>query len=231
MCGRYTLATPLDELVEEFRVTNVALEDIEPRYNVAPGQQAPIIVRGRDPASSRGGGGVRLGQLRWGLVPHWVEDARPRGMHINARSETAARAPAFRDAFKRRRCLVPADGFYEWADDGPSWIHRPDLGVLSFAGLWERWRPRDGGEPLLTFCILTTPANAALAGLHDRMPVVIPAESRDLWLSSDTPSEALNALLRPAPDDLLEVWPVSTLVNSVAFDDPACITPLGEGSH
>jgi putative SOS response-associated peptidase YedK len=223
MCGRYTLATSLDDLVEEFHVTKVLLTDVHPRYNIAPGQRAPVIVRGRED--------VRLGELRWGLVPRWVEAARPRGMHINARSETVARAPAFRDAFQRRRCLIPADGFYEWAKQGPSWIHRPDCGVFSFAGLWERWRPKDGGEPLLTFCILTTAASAALRPLHDRMPVVIPAESRHLWLSPDSSSEALSALLHPSPEDRWVAWPVSTLVNSAAFDDPACITPLGEGSH
>lgn len=248
MCGRYTLSTPLDELVETFDVTDVVLDDYQPRYNVAPTQEAAVIVAGP--------GGRRLGALRWGLVPFWADSPAVGNRMINARSETVRERPAFREAFERRRCLVPADGFYEWkrledsppADGSrraakartrkvPYWIHRPDRRPFAFAGLWERWKARGGegereGEDeglLLTFTILTTDANEALRPLHDRMPVVVPPEHMDVWLDREASPEALTRILGPAPDDLLEAWPVSTLVNSPDFDEPACIVPLVEG--
>jgi putative SOS response-associated peptidase YedK len=236
MCGRYSLSTPLDELVETFDVTEVVLSDYRPRYNIAPTQEAPVVVRAP--------GGLRLGSLRWGLVPPSAADLRVGNRMINARSETAASLPAFREAFRHRRCLVPADGFYEWrashAADAPGgrprarkqpyWIHRPDGGAFAFAGLWERWRAPEG-RLVHSFTVLTTRANARLAALHDRMPVVIPAGSRDLWLDPGADGDRLQALLAPAPDAAFEAWPVSTLVNAPERDEPACIRPLAdEGS-
>jgi putative SOS response-associated peptidase YedK len=223
MCGRYSLTTSLDELVEEFDVRDVVLHDIQPRYNIAPGQLAPVVVRGRE--------GVKLGELLWGFVPHWAEKPGPRVSRINARAETAATLPAFRDAFRRHRCVVPADGFYEWSAGAPHWIHRTDRGVLAFAGLWDRWRPQGGGEPLLTFCVLTVAANATLRSLHDRMPVILSRQDRDVWLDPEASSQALAHLLRPSSEELLEAWPVSKLVNSAVFDEPACIVPLSADSH
>ena len=222
MCGRYTLTTSLDDLVEEFHVTSVVLEEYRPRYNLAPGQMAPAVVRGRE--------GIRLGELRWGLVPHWVENPSARDKHVNARSETVATHPVFREAFRRRRCLIPADGFYEWSEEGPHWIHRTDLGLMAFAGLWERWRPAPESEPLRTFCILTAPATGPLGHIHHRMPVVIPAEARAAWLDAEASTSALQELLHTSADGLVS-WPVSKLVNSVAFDDPTCIVALDGPSH
>lgn len=222
MCGRYTLTVPLGDLVEEFEVANVVLAGYRPRYNIAPGQLAPVIAQVE--------GGRRLGELLWGLVPRWLPDPGPRDKHINARSETAATSPVFREAFRRRRCLIPADGFYEWTAEGPHWIHRGDLGLVAFAGLWESWRPRDGGEPLRSFCILTAPSAGAPARLHDRMPVILPSEARATWLDPQSTPEALSQLLRPRPEDL-EAWPVSRLVNSVAVDEPTCIVSIEGGGH
>lgn len=233
MCGRYSLSAPLEELVETFDVGDVVLAGYRPRYNVAPTQDAPVLVRGAS--------GLRLGELRWGLIPWWAEDERIGARMINARSETARTLPAFRDAFRTRRCLVPADGFYEWKPDAspsakgrpprtPWWIHRPDRSPFAFAGLWERWRPEDGRSPIHSFTILTTSANARLAPLHDRMPVVLGEEALEPWLDPASDPATLERLLAPAPDGLLDAWPVSTLVNAPANDEPGCLVPVeGEG--
>lgn len=235
MCGRYTLSCPLDQLVQTFAVSEVALEGYLPRYNIAPTQDVPAIVAG--PA------GPRLGYLRWGLVPFWAEDPRVGSRMINARAESIDKRPAFREAFASRRCLVPADGFYEWksaagppAPSGagrtgraPFWIHRPDRSAFSFAGVWERWRPKGAGNPIHSFAIVTTEASQALTPLHDRMPVVISAEARGLWLDPDAEVERLKSVLRPAPDDAFIAHAVSTAVNSPSFDEPACTVPVEEG--
>jgi putative SOS response-associated peptidase YedK len=233
MCGRYSLTSPLDELVEVFGVSVVALEEYRPRFNIAPTQEAPVIVRG--PA------GLRLGSLRWGLIPHWAEDRRFGSRMINARSETVAALPAFREAFRSRRCLVPADGFYEWkpgesggaargrrgAGKVPYWIHSADRRPFAFAGVWERWRSREG-ERVSSFTILTTVANEQIRPLHDRMPVVIPAAAWQTWLDPDADRARLTELLGPSPEAFFEAWPVSTLVNSAGVDEPLCILPLSE---
>ena len=211
MCGRYALASSTDELVEAFDVP-VPTFEWAPRYNVAPSQRAPVVAE-----DSRG---RRMGLLTWGLAPGWMDDPGPG--FINARSESVHTKPAFRDAFERRRCLVPADGFYEWAQEGrgkvPHWLHPAGGGVLSFAGLWDTWS-RPGADPRHTFTILTTGANGEVRPIHDRMPVVIVPDSRDAWLSRDTDSAALRALLRPAPDGAFLVRRVSTRVNKTVEDD------------
>ena len=233
MCGRYSLTSPLDDLVEVFEVSEVALEEHRPRYNIAPTQQAPVLVLGSS--------GLRLGSLRWGLVPFWAEDPRIGNRMINARSESVATMPAFRESFRSRRCLVPADGFYEWmanaeaeaparkgkAPKDPFWIHRPDQKPFTFAGLWARWRSPEG-ERLQTFTILTTRVNDRLRSLHDRMPVVIGPEDRSAWLAPDTVPATLQALLVPASDSFFEAWPVSRAVNSPNVDEPICVLPLLE---
>ena len=238
MCGRYTLTAPEAELVEVFDVGEVTFRDWRPRYNVAPTQEVPVIVRGR-------AGERRMGLMRWGLVPHWADDPSMGARLINARCETAARKPAFRDAFARRRCLVPADGFYEWqkTEGGkvPWWIHRADRRPFAFAGLWERWRRQTAsGEPdeeasLVTFTILTTRPNARVRALHDRMPVILPDRSaEEAWLEVDgdggNGAATLDALLGPVPDDYLDAWPVSTAVNRPANDDPSLVEPVGQGA-
>jgi putative SOS response-associated peptidase YedK len=223
----------LDDLVEVFEVTEVALEEHKPRYNIAPTQQAPVLVLGS--------AGLRLGSLRWGLVPFWAADPRIGNRMINARSESVASTPAFRESFRTRRCLVPADGFFEWmageagesaARKGkprkdPFWIHRPSQRPFTFAGLWSRWRSPEG-ERLHTFTILTTRVNDRLRPLHDRMPVVIHPPDRQAWLSPDADLAALKGLLFPAPDSFFEAWPVSRAVNSPDVDGPICVLPLVE---
>ncbi len=161
--------------------------------------------------------------MRWGLLPSWVKDPKGFSLLINARGETAVDKPAFRNAMKRRRCLIPADGFYEWSAAGarkqPYFIHAKTGAPLAFAGLWETWTGPNG-EELDTAAIVTTTANRTLAPLHDRMPVIVAPAAFDLWLNAtDVDAMTAAALIRPAPDDLLEAWPVSTEVNRVANDD------------
>ncbi len=222
MCGRYSLSTPLEDLIEEFEVRTADLL-LTPRFNIAPTDPAPVIVLGKE--------GRRLGLLRWGLVPWWADDPRIGARMINARSEGAATTPAFRDPFRRRRCLVPADGFYEWRKEegrkAPYWVHRADRRPFALAGLWDRWRPKDGGgDPIHSFTILTVDPSPDLATIHDRMPVVLHREARERWLDPGADEGELAGLLRPAPDGSLEAWEVSTLVNKPENDLPGCIEPL-----
>lgn len=220
MCGRYTLATGLDELIEVFDVPDAAFPH-EPRYNIAPTQQAPVVARDRR--------GRRMGLMRWGLIPFWAEDPAIGNRQINARSESAARKPAFREAFRRRRCLVPADGFYEWArSEGPKrpyWIHPGHGGLMAFAGLWDRWRNAQG-TPIHSFTILTRPANDRVRSIHDRMPVIVPPSTWERWLDRDLDTSGAVRLLdgMEAPD--LVAREVSTWVNKPEHDDPSCVEAL-----
>jgi putative SOS response-associated peptidase YedK len=223
VCGRYALATPTGELVEVFDVGHVAFEGDVVRYNIAPTQQAPVIVAG--PESER-----RMGLMRWGLVPFWADDLSIGNRLINARSETAASKPAFRDAWAKRRCIVPADGFYEWrkpeAGEGggktPFWIHGADGRPLAMAGLWERWREPDSGDEVHSFTILTRPATPWMAPLHSRMPVLLNAPAIAEWL---TPGGAL----RDGDGISLSAHEVSRLVNSPANDEPECVEVVEGG--
>ncbi len=215
MCGRYTLGTDEEALIEAFDGPSLTF-DFVPRFNIAPGQSAPVVAedaRGR-----------RIGLLTWGLVPSWVDE--PGSGFINARSESVADKPSFRDAFRRRRCLIPADGFYEWqppaAGKVPHWFHPPDATVLSFAGIWESWT-RPGSDARHTFAILTTSASEDVAPVHDRMPVVVESQDRDAWLSRTTEERALLELLRPAPAGTFASHAVSTRVNRVVVDDAGLI--------
>ena len=221
MCGRYSLAVSPEELEEIFEAPVAGLVTL-PRWNIAPTQDAPVVTVGRD-------GERRIVPLRWGLVPYWADDPTVGTRHINARAETAPTTAAFRDAFVRRRCLVPADGFYEWQQQGgrkqPWWIHHRRGGLLAFAGLRERWQPRSGGEPMHTFTILTTMPNGTVAPLHDRMPVVLEPKDWAAWLDPATPAELVRSLLGPAPEALLEARPVSSFVNRVDNDDARCVEP------
>ncbi len=219
MCGRYALSSPLGDLVEIFDVPPVEF-DHGPRYNIAPTQMAPVVATDRR--------GTRMGLLRWGLVPSWADDRSIGSRMINARAETLRSKPAFKEAAVSRRCLVPADGFYEWAKEGgrkiPFWIHPPDGAPLSFAGLWERWK-RDGEEPVYSFTIITVDANDSIRHLHPRMPAIIPEENRHLWLDGSGPHQDALNLLTPFAGEL-DAYPVSTLVNSPANDVAECITPV-----
>jgi putative SOS response-associated peptidase YedK len=223
MCGRFTLSAPPDVLARQFELGDIP--DLEPRFNIAPTQAAPVVRMGRHEAPRE------MVMMRWGLVPPWAKDERVGNRLINARIETAPSTPAFRDAFERRRCLVPADGFYEWHTAGgvkqPFWIHPTHRGVLALGGVWERWKHPDG-HWLLSFSILTTDANAYVATLHDRMPVVVPAGSYEKWLDARirTPSDVA-ALLEPLSPDSLEAVPVSTRVNKPDEDDEGLLVPVG----
>jgi len=218
VCGRYSLATPEEELVEVFDVPPLTF-DHTPRYNIAPGQDAPVVAVDRR--------GRRMGPLTWGLVPAWAE--APGRPFANARSETVATTPSFREAFSRRRCLVPADGFYEWRRDGaaktPFWFHPGDGGVLALAGLWERWTG-PGHEARHGFTILTVEANEDVAEVHDRMPVLLEPSSWDTWLRGDAPLDRVSSLLAPAPAGTLLRHAVSTRVNRTANDDPGLVEAI-----
>jgi putative SOS response-associated peptidase YedK len=223
MCGRYVLSQPAEVLDEYFEVDPSASPEggIEPRYNIAPTQEAPIV---RSDGERR-----TLSLARWGLVPYWAKDSKIGNRLINARSETAGTKPAYREALRRRRCLVPADGFYEWKKVGKArqpYLFRHRAGLpLGIAGLWERWH--DGPLTLETFTLLTTAANEVLAPIHDRMPVILEPASYGDWLDprSDDPA-VLQPLLAPCGVDVLEAVPVSSRVNDPANDDPACIEPI-----
>jgi len=212
MCGRYVQFRSAEAIQEVFRTAG-PLPNLAPSWNVAPSQAAPVVRR--HPVS----GERHLDVLRWGLLPHWARDPKTVRQPINARAETVSTTPAFRDAFARRRCIVPADAFYEWkampGGKQPYAIAARDGGMLGFAGLWEGWRG-NGGEVIRSFAIITTEANATLRGLHERMPVILPPEAWTAWLEGDRPGE----LLRPAPEDLLRAWPVSTSVNTPRNNSP-----------
>jgi putative SOS response-associated peptidase YedK len=213
-------ARELGEAMGEWR----ALADRPPRWNVAPTQLAPVLVNRPTPT---------VENLRWGLVPRWADDLAIGGKLINARGESAAEKPAFRDALARRRCLVPIDGFYEWRAEGkrraPLWIRREPRRAFALAGLWERWRAPDG-EPIHSFAILTTAATAALAAIHDRMPVILGPADWARWLHPEPlPPEALVDLLAPS-DTPLAVVPVSEAVNSPRVDGPECLAPPAQAS-
>lgn len=209
MCGRYTLTAVADELVETFDVPSLELE-YRPRYNVAPGQDCPIVAADRR--------GRRMGLMRWGFEPQRPPSAK--GGWINARAESVMRRASFGEAFHRRRCLVPADGFYEWRrDDGgktPFWFHLPDGGIFSFAGIWE-------GR---TFAILTTEANEDVRTVHDRMPVLVAPGDRGAWLDRETPASELLRIMAPSPAGTLGSHEVSRRVNRTDQDDPGLVEPV-----
>ena len=225
MCGRYTLTASGEDVADLF-----ALEDVPallPRYNLAPTQEA-AVVRVVAPRAPR-----TLDLLRWGLIPYWAQDPAIGNRMINARAESVAEKPSYRDSFQRRRCLIPADGFYEWKKAGkakqPYLIRRRDRRPFAFAGLWSTWRDRNtpNAVPRETFTILTTSPNDLLRPLHDRMPVILDPTDFAPWLDpANRHAAALQALLQPAPVDAWETLPVRTVVNSPAHDAPDCIEPL-----
>jgi putative SOS response-associated peptidase YedK len=219
MCGRFALTDAPEEVAALFGYLDA--EDFPPRYNIAPTQPIAIV---REEHGAR-----RFALARWGLVPAWVEDPRHFQLLINARSEGIADRPAFKNAIRYRRCLVPASGFYEWRRQGrskqPYWVKPRHTGPIAFAGLWETWSDRDGGE-IDSACIITTNANATVMPIHARMPVIITPDQFDRWLKGET-DEAM-ALLKPARDDLLEVHQVSDRVNKADADDPGLMLPVAE---
>jgi putative SOS response-associated peptidase YedK len=215
MCGRYGLHASREELERRFRIDLAGIE-LEPRYNVAPSQDVLTIAIGRE-------GARRALRMRWGFIPFWSKEPRTKLSTINAKVETVDSAPMYRDAFRRRRCLLLADGFYEWQPVGtgrrvrkvPHWIHRSNDQPFAFAGLYSVWRPKEGGEPLLSCTILVAPASEALARIHDRMPVILRPENEESWIDRQLQDvDAVKALLAPDDPGALEARSVSTAVNS-----------------
>jgi putative SOS response-associated peptidase YedK len=230
MCGRYVMQDSLQELAERFGVDVVTLEDRPPTWNVAPTQ--PVVAV----ATSRDGTERRLGELRWGLIPSWAKDPSIGSRMINARAETVATNRAFAHAFERRRCLLPASGYYEWlktpvaGSSKPSrqafYLSAADGAPLALAGLWEVWRDAEG-QPIRSCTVITTEANDALGFIHDRMPVIVPEAAWDRWLRPG-PLDAADAeaILAPAPDALLVPQRVGDRVNNANHDGADLIEPL-----
>ena len=225
MCGRFTTTTPADDVARYFEVDEVVVDPQPPRWNVAPTDPVLGIAQVGDVR--------RLGTFRWGLVPHWAEGPQVGARMINARAETLLDKPAFRRPLARSRCIVPADGFYEWeARPGRSkqvWhLRRRDGGLLAFAGLWATWRGgEDPADRLVSCSIITTSANEVLAPIHDRMPVVLPSDAWGEWLDpANDDVDDLVSLLVPAAADVLERIPVGPAVGNVANDGPELIEPV-----
>jgi len=219
MCGRYVLKTLLQSVMDLFSAVPEQSDLFTtPRFNIAPTQDLPVIRLDEQ-------GHRRIALLRWGLIPSWANDPAIGNRMINARAETVAEKPAFKRAFEHRRCIIPADGFYEWKKLGkakqPFYVHRSDDRPLGLAGLWERWRRDD--KMIDSFTILTTSANDLMRPIHDRMPVIIPAAEYGTWLNPRAAPAELLPLLRPSDDATLIATPVSTRVNSPKNDDAGCI--------
>ena len=222
MCGRFTQQRPASELAEIFAAEPLA-DELGARFNVAPTDDAYVVVQREDRRA--------ITAYRWGLVPHWARDLKTGSKMFNARAETLTTSPAFRDAFKRRRCLVPVDSFYEWKREGtvrqPYLVAQPDGRPLALAGLWAGWKDPDTDVVRRTFTIITTTPNDALTDLHDRMPVMIPDGAWDRWLdpAPADPGELIG-LLQPTDELALRVYAVNRDVNDVRRDGPELIAPL-----
>ena len=206
-------------MMERMGVDTSDGEPWTPSYNIAPTQSLPVV-------GLRNSARV-LRPMKWGLVPRWSKDTKIAAQCINARAETIAERPAFRDAFKKRRCAVLVTGWYEWKTDGkvkmPWWFHDPQGEVIALAGLWESWKNPETGDDLRTTTIVTTAPNAMAAAVHDRMPVVLTGEALVRWLAPDTEVASLPMLLRACPDDALDVWPVDRRAGSPKYNDEQLI--------
>jgi putative SOS response-associated peptidase YedK len=218
MCGRFTLKTRPEVLAEHFELTEVP--GVEPRYNIAPTQAVAVVKMTPET------GGRQLSMLRWGLIPSWADDPSIGNRMINARAETVAEKPAYRSAFRLRRCLVPADGFYEWAKANgakqPHYFQLKDGGPFAFAGLWERWAK--GKEPIESCTLLTTEANEVVSPVHQRVPVILEPKEYGRWLDPQRRRlEDDSALLRPFPAERMIGYPVGRFVNDPRNEDPRCV--------
>ena len=221
MCGRFTLTVNPEELQQQFGLNEPPPAELVPRYNIAPSQAVAVVANTPD---------RKLELFQWGLIPSWAKDPKIGNKLINARAETLAEKPSFRTALKRRRCLVVADGFYEWKKEGtaktPMYIQLKDGRPFAFAGLWEVWQPPDGSV-IKTCTIITTEPNALLAGIHNRMPAILPPRAYDQWLTpGELPSIEAMALLGPYDPAEMKATPVSSRVNSPAVDTPELVLPL-----
>ncbi len=234
MCGRYVSATAASKLAQEFHVDEVVVEDLGERYNVAPTLDVYAIVTTNE-------GKRRMGSLRWGLVPGFAKDEKIGNRMINLRTETVTDKPAFRKLLDKRRCIVPADGFYEWQateDPGgkkptkqPFYITSTDGMPFAFAGLWDRWTPpelrgQEGVDPLRTVTLVTGEPNELVAKIHNRMVVCLPQDKWDTWLDPDVGAEEAAAMLVPMPADQMRAYPVVKLVSNVKNEGPELLEPL-----
>lgn len=229
MCGRFTSTTGAADLAAYFEADELVAADLGERYNVAPTDDVYAV------AASKEGDGRRLGTFRWGLIPFWAKDEKVGARMINARSETILTSSAFKRSFTNRRCIVPADGFYEWQavpdrkKKQPWYVSRTDGDVFAFAGLWDSWRPVKGSDEgrLVSCTIITTDANETIRGIHDRMPVVLPPSAWAEWLDpANDDVDDLVRLLVPAPKELVTLTPVRTDVNDVRNDGPHLVEPV-----
>jgi putative SOS response-associated peptidase YedK len=220
MCGRFTLHTPASVILQAFDVASDNVE-LVPRYNITPSQDIPVVRASDD--------GRELAMARWGLVPGWSKDARPKYSTINARVESVAEKPTYRAAFRHKRCLIPADGFYEWQKRGdrkiPHYIRMQDESVFAFAGLWEHW---EGEQEVFDSCaIITLPANGVMTTIHTRMPAIIAAHDYDAWLDTGiTDKTDIMPQLVSTMSGQLQAYAVSSYVNSPKNTDARCIEPL-----
>jgi putative SOS response-associated peptidase YedK len=216
LCGRYTLSTSGEDLAAQFEVSELA--HWSPRFNIAPSQSVPILIRS--------GAETQVKLMHWGLVPGWAKDKKLSSRMINARAETVSEKPAFRAAYRKRRCLVLADGYYEWVkQDGgkrPYYMRLESGHAFAFAGLWETWES-DDDSAYLSYSIITCASNQQLAPLHHRMPVIVEASEYDNWLDDKASSGAIAELLKPSANGILATIPVSTFVNSPAHEGPDCV--------
>jgi putative SOS response-associated peptidase YedK len=237
MCGRFTQLLPIDKLAERYWAKPAELlgepaQTPSARYNLAPTQNA-LVVRNSPAAAPSAGNAAKhpereLALLHWGLIPSWAKDPAIGSRLINARAETVGEKPAFRNAFRKRRCLIPCDGFYEWRRSGrvrePFLFRLDDESNFAIAGLWESWKDPDGNR-LDSFTILTCAANETLAPIHDRMPVILPDAVHAFWLDVETPDHALAALLVPFPAERITATPLTRAVNSARAEGPELWTP------
>lgn len=218
MCGRFTLFSSEQELIDYFQVANEFF--IKPRYNIAPSQQILTIIEDK--------GERRAGQLTWGLIPFWAKNKRIGSKMINARGETIAEKPSFKRAFQSRRCIIPTNGFYEWKKIGrnkqPYFISMKEEPLFAFAGLWEKWVDQQTNEAIFSCTIITTTANDAIKALHHRMPVILDKSAQSIWLNNQTfPEEQLKSFIKPYPADKFSIYPVSAYVNSTKNESEQCI--------
>ncbi len=222
MCGRYTLQHNTGQMVARFEIDQVVAESMA-RYNIAPTEQIAVV--------REDGRGRLLEPMQWGLIPSWAQDRKIANKMFNARSETALEKPSFRGAVARRRCIVPADGFYEWKREGdrkqPMHIRRRDGELFGFAGLWEEWRAPEG-ELIHSCTILTGEPNELMAQIHNRMPMILRAEDEPVWLDSSVRGAEAVSMLKPYESGLLEAFPVSAMVNRAGNDSASCIEPFGD---
>ena len=228
MCGRYTQTASPELIAKQFNIAE-PIPLFKPNYNIAPTQNV-VAIRLQAETAKR-----ECVLLKWGLIPVWAKEAKFGNQCINAKCETVAEKPAYRSAFKKRRCLVVANGFYEWQRVGerkqPMWIGRKDKQTFAFAGRWEWWQPPAGASgtpapPIESCTIITTGPSGLMSAIHNRMPVILPASSYDEWLDPSSPAEPLKELLRSSPSEELHAYPVSHLVNSPRNNAPQLLEPI-----